>query len=282
MGSYLILTLSIILWGSSVVATRIAGFSISPVMLAFFRIAIAAAAMAVIRLFSNNRERPRGKDMKLIILSGVIGITFYYIIENIGIMMTAASTASMISGSYPAITLTLGFLLSHEKITGRRVAGILVSMAGIALLSVSSGESSKLAGIGLLLLDGVFWALYNYMVQAVSPACSAFTISYYQTLAAAVCFIPFLFFERGTPLVLDQTSVMCILYLGLCCSTLAYILYNAGLRGVSAFAAATLLNLMPLSGTVLSALILHEEISLRAALGGVLIILGVILSNRSR
>lgn len=282
MGSFLILTLSIILWGSSVVATRIAGFSVSPVWLAFFRIVIAAVLMAVIRLFSKNRSRPHGRDMALIILSAVIGITLYYIIENIGIMMTAASTASMISGSYPAITLALGFAFFHEKITVRRIAGILVSMAGIGLLTYAGGGASRLAGIGLLLLDGVFWALYNYMVQAVSPGVDAFTISYYQTLAAAVCYLPFLLFEKGSVPVFDQTSLLCILYLGVCCSTLAYILYNKGLRGVSAFTAASLLNLMPLSGTVLSALILHEEISLKAGIGGILIILGVIISNRRR
>ncbi len=283
MGSYLILTLSIILWGSSVVATRIAGFSIGPVALAFFRIAIAAVLMSAIRLFSKEKKkRPAGKDMKLIALSALLGITFYYMIENLGIMMTAASTASMISGSYPAITLALGFAFFHEKITVSRVAGILLSMAGIGVLTFSAGGSSSLLGIGLLVLDGVFWALYNYMVQAISDELDAFTISWYQTLWAALFYLPFLFLEKGGMPALDMTSILCILYLGAGCSTLAYILYNAGLRGVSAFAAATLLNLMPLSGTVLSALILHETVSLRSWFGGALIIAGVVIANRRK
>ena len=145
-----------------------------------------------------------------------------------------------------------------------------------------SGGSSSLLGIGLLVLGGVFWALYNYMVQAISDELDAFTISWYQTLWAALFYLPFLFLEKGGMPALDMTSILCILYLGAGCSTLAYILYNAGLRGVSAFAAATLLNLMPLSGTVLSALILHETISLRSWLGGALIIAGVVIANRRK
>ena len=88
--------------------------------------------------------------------------------------------------------------------------------------------------------------------------------------------------EKNIPLTLTPVSAGCVLYLGAICSCLAYVLYNEGLRGVSAFAAAAMLNLMPLSGTVLSALILHEAIGLRALGGGALIIAGVLICTLNK
>jgi len=283
MSSYMILLLSIVIWGSSVVATRIAGFTMGPIFLAFARMMIAAIILFIIHLFQKEKEKVAKRDMFLIFLSALIGVTIYYIIENYGVMMTSASTASMISGSYPAITLLVGVLFFHEKPTFRKVSGILISLCGIALLSVTSvHEQSSPIGIALLIFDGVCWALYNYIVQSINPKYSALTISKYQNWMAAAMMVPFLLLEKNMTVSLTPVSFACVFYLGAVCSCLAYVLYNAGLRGVSAFAAAVMLNLMPLSGTVLSALILHEAIGFRALLGGILIIAGVLTATLNR
>lgn len=283
MSSYLILLLSIVIWGSSVVATRIAGFMIGPITLAFMRMVIASVLLCLMRLFSKNRQKPDRKNLFLIFLSALIGVTLYYMIENYGILLTSASTASLISGSYPAIALLIGAFFFHEKLTASKAVGILISLLGIAVLSSSADRgSSSFTGIILLITDGVFWALYNYIVQAVDDSYSSLTVTSYQTWMAAVMMIPFLFLEKDVPLVLTPVSFACVIYLGAVCSCLAYVLYNAGLRGVSAFAAAAMLNLMPLSGTVLAALILHETIGMEAILGGALIIGGVVISTRRK
>lgn len=178
------------------------------------------------------------------------------------------------------MALLVGALFFHEKLTLRKAGGILISLAGIAVLSFeAAGGSSSIIGIILLIIDGIFWALYNYIVQAIDPKYSSLNISAYQTWIATVLMAPFLLLERNMAFVLTPVSALSILYLGAVCSSLAYVLYNAGLRGVSAFAAAAMLNLMPLSGTVLSALILHEVLGIRALVGGTLIIAGVLIST---
>lgn len=256
---------------------------IGPITLAFMRMVIASVLLCLMRLFSKNRQKPDRKNLFLIFLSALIGVTLYYMIENYGILLTSASTASLISGSYPAIALLIGAFFFHEKLTASKAVGILISLLGIAVLSSSADRgSSSFTGIILLITDGVFWALYNYIVQAVDDSYSSLTVTSYQTWMAAVMMIPFLFLEKDVPLVLTPVSFACVIYLGVVCSCLAYVLYNAGLRGVSAFAAAAMLNLMPLSGTVLAALILHETIGMEAILGGALIIGGVVISTRRK
>ena len=281
MSPVLMVLLSVIIWGSSVVATRIAGFTVGPVTLAFIRFVIASVLMSLIRLMQKEKQKPKRRDLFLIILSSAVGVTLYYIIENYGVILTAASTASLISGCYPAITLAIGALFFHEEITWNKTIGLLLALAGIFILSYSAASSSSsILGIVLLIIDGIFWALYNYIVQAADPSLSSFTITYYQTISGTLMFMPFLLLEKGSETVWNPSSVGAVLYLGVCCSTLAYMLYNAGLRGVSAFTAAAMLNVMPLAGTLLSALILHETVPLRSLLGGILIIIGVFYSSR--
>ena len=283
MASYLILLLSILIWGSSVVATRIAGFTMGPITLAFLRLLIASVILFVIWIFHKPKETCSRRDLFLIFLSALIGVSIYYVIENYGVIMTSASTASMISGSYPALALLVGVLFFHEKLTLRKVGGIVISLCGIALLSLSgSGESSRALGIVLLIANGINWALYNYIVQAIDKRHYALTISMYQTWMASALMAPFLLLEKNMPFTFTPVSAGCVLYLGAVCSCLAYVLYNEGLRGVSAFAAAAMLNLMPLSGTVLSALILHEAIGFRALGGGALIIAGVLIGTLNK
>ena len=278
--AYTALVLSNIIWGSSVVATRIAGGVIPPVTLCFLRFMTASLIMFSIWLISKDRQVPRGRDLVLVLVTGAVGVSVYYMLENRGIMMTSASTAALIAGSYPAITLLLGVLFFHEKATAGKVIGIGLALCGIALLSWQANEQASSAlGIIFLLIDGLIWALYNYIVKSISDDLSPFTITFFQALTGTMLFVPFLFTESRAGIELTGSTVSCVLYLGIAASTVAYLLYNYGLRNVSAFAAASLLNLIPVSGTVLSALVLHEVITARAGLGGILVIAGVMIST---
>lgn len=274
------LVLSNMIWGSSVVATRIAGGVIPPVTLCFLRFMTASLIMGTVWLTSKNRQVPHGRDLVLVLVTGAVGVSVYYMLENRGIMLTSASMAAMIAGSYPAITLLLGVLFFHEKATAGKITGIVLALCGIALLSwQADGQASSALGIFFLLVDGLIWALYNYVVKSISDDLSPFTITFFQALTGTLLFVPFLFAESRAGIELSTSAVGCVLYLGIAASTAAYLLYNYGLRNVSAFAAAALLNLIPVSGTVLSALILHEVISARAGLGGILVIAGVMIST---
>jgi drug/metabolite transporter (DMT)-like permease len=70
------------------------------------------------------------------------------------------------------------------------------------------------------------------------------------------------------------------LYLGVFCSVIAFLLYNFGLRKLSSSSAMTLMNLVPIFGVLFSVLLLNEVLSINQLIGGVIIILGVVLSMR--
>nr|WP_241396490.1 EamA family transporter [Clostridium beijerinckii] len=76
-----------------------------------------------------------------------------------------------------------------------------------------------------------------------------------------------------------MTSASALIYLSVGCSIVAFLLYNLGLRKLSASISVSLMNLVPVLGLIFSILILHESVSTVQILGGVIVIIGVILSS---
>lgn len=281
---YLALMISVCLWGSSFIADKIALQSFSPLFLCLIRFMISTAVLLVFRLGRKDFRYPDPEDMKKIAAAAFLGISVYYAIENIAVNMTSAADASVISAAYPLLTILTGIVFYHFRPARNQIIGILMACIGVLILTVSSSrENSSLIGNLMLVFNGFLWALYNYLTGRISKDCDNFSVTYLQILIGTVCFIPMLFLESFTIGTITLTSVLAVLYLAVCCSLAALLLYNYGLRNTDPATTAALMNLMPVAGVVLSALILKETITMRHILGGVIIIVGVFVSeHRSR
>lgn len=280
---YICAIASVILWGSSFIADKIAYASFSPLMLCMIRFVISSLILNAVRIMRHDHVKMRREDRKDILLSALFGITAYYAFENVAVSLTAASDASLITASYPAVTVMVGMAFYHIFASRRQIMGIIISMIGVVMLTVTdAGEaaSGRLAGNIMLIVNGFFWAFYIYMIRRAAPHYDSVTLSAWLITIGTVLFIPFLFLE--TPVIQNITpaSVSAVLYLSAGCTVLALLLYNYSLKGVSAAAAAVIMNLMPVVGVVCSALILHENISLTAVASGVIIIAGVLISSK--
>lgn len=101
--------IAILLWSTSFVGTKIAYSSFPPLTLGAARFVIASMILGAIMLARKEFVRPAPKDIGLMGLSGVLGTTLYFALENIGLELTTASSAALIVASYPAITSLLEF-----------------------------------------------------------------------------------------------------------------------------------------------------------------------------
>lgn len=277
---YLSAILGMLMWASSFIATKIAYQSFSPLLLCLVRFAIASVLMICIRLFQKQKIHIRKKDRKNVILSALAGISVYYAFENIALKYTSASAASLIEAAYPAITILIGVLIYHERSSKRMLAGIIISILGVVIITdFSDMASNGMLGNLLLILDGFLWGFYNFLVQGIPDEYDTFTLSYYQFLYGTLFFIPMLFLEHPSMTHLNPSVIIAVLYLSAGCSVLAFILYNYGLKGIPASSASAIMNLMPVFGIILSVLILHETVTVRQILGGIVIMSGVLIST---
>lgn len=277
---YLSAVAAIFFWGSSFVGTKLAYASFGPLTVCFLRFALSLVILKMIRIVRHDNRKLEKQDVPIMLATGLLGISVYYACENYALTLTSASAASLISGAYPAITALIGVLFYHVHVTKRQAAGILMAMIGIVILTSGgsfSGSNVRL-GNAILIFDGFLWAFYNFLVPHIRPCYSVLSITYYQTLLALPFLIPGLFLENHAGMIITPSAILALLYLAIGCSVLAYLLYNFSLRGISPAAAAAIMNLMPVFGLLLSAIILKESITPASAAGGIIVILGVLLS----
>lgn len=272
---------AVLLWSASFIATKLAYETFAPIQLGAVRTLLAVFIFGMIRLIAKQKEKIKKEDRIQVVISGLLGLTLYFTIENLGVSMTSASNASLIVASFPAVTMLFEFLLYRTKPTLKKVIGIIMAFVGVGILSQINitGDSNSFLGNLFLISAGIVWAFYNFISRKLSGKYSAITLTYYQMLAGSILFIPFVLMEGAEWKLPTVTSLGSLTYLSVCCSVLAFLLYNTGLRKLSASISVSLMNLVPIFGLVFSVTILRESVSPIQILGGIIVIIGVVLCS---
>ncbi len=276
--------LALFIWSTSFIATKIAYTTFPPLTLGALRFIVAAIVLGIALLIKQEFVKPSFGDLAIMSLSGALGITLYFAMQNIGISLTTASSAAMIVACYPAVTTLLELIIYKVTPSAFKVLGIFIAMAGVFILTFTdsaidnSGGINQPAGNLILIATGFVWAFYNFTTEKIVNKYPAITVSFYQTIAGTILFLPFTLIERHEWISPTLTSSSALLYLGVFCSVIAFMFYNFGLRKLPSSTSVTMMNLVPIFGVILSVLILHETVTLQQLAGGIIVITGVLLS----
>ncbi|MBE6597955.1 MAG: EamA family transporter [Ruminococcaceae bacterium] len=301
MAVYYIATIAaMLIWAASYVFTDICYGVMTPIQVAAVRSLITTEILALVLLVQKLRqihgrkkygsaviavipsttEKHTKGDMAWVYVSGLLGITLYTILENYGVRLTTTANSALVVASFPAMTVLFEFLIYKMRPTFLKSAGILLAIVGVGVLtgtSSSVGENPLLGNL-CLIVAGVTWAFYSFTTRIVADKFPSTTLTFYQMLGSTVFYLPFVMAEGArwkpwAPSVLGSVLFLCI-----GCSFAALLLYNFGLRKLSAGISAIFLNLIPVFGIVCSAVIAKENITVYQLIGGAVVIVGVLLS----
>lgn len=275
---------ALILWSSSFVAIKVAYTTFPPITLAVTRFVVATLILGALALLPGNRVRLEKKDILTFAVCGLTGIMLYAVLQNIAMQWTSASSATLIIASYPIITLLLESVIYKIKLSAVKIVAVLIAIVGVVILSYVKAESrleGELLGILLLVAAGVVWAVYNFMTKKVVNRYPPITLLFYSTLFGTIFMLPLVLFERGQWQQPTLMSFSMMMFLGVFCSVIAFLLYNRGLKTMAASTVTSMLNLVPIFGVFFSWLLLGEQVSLRKFIGGAIVIFGVMLSVRT-
>lgn len=224
---------------------------------------------------------PDKRDIPMILLSGLVGVFCYMWLFNTGTSMVKSGIAGFIIASSPVFTLLLSVLFLKEKSTPRMWAGVLISLVGLGIIAYSQVEGVSL-NFGTLLLLGaaVSTSVYNITQRSLLKKYKPIQAITYCLVSATVLmlvFIPKLAAELpNAPL----SANLVILYLGVFPAALAYLLWSVALSKAEKTVHATVfLYLSPFMTLVFSYIFLGEVIPLLAFAGGLVIVLGMVLSS---
>ncbi|MGI5425557.1 DMT family transporter [Streptomyces sp. CA-179760] len=273
-------------WSSSYAVTKRVLDDVGPLSIGAVRFTLAALLLGgIVRLSRNRPARPDPRQRRQLYLSGFLGITVYFILENVGVDLSAASDASLIVATYPLMTMLVELVVFRIRMPLLRVAGVLVATLGAFLVvrnGAEVGGSSRWLGDVLLLLGGLAWAGYNVLGKRASAGQDAVGVTYYQTLAGAAGFLLASLLEADDWRMPGATASSLLVYLAVACSVGGFLLYNYGLRRMASSVAVNILNLVPVFGVIGAVVINGESIRLAQVTGGVIIVAGVALGMIER
>ncbi|MEU6914327.1 DMT family transporter [Streptomyces olindensis] len=273
-------------WSSSYAVTKRVLQDVGPLSIGAIRFTLAALLLGVMVRMSRHRPaRPGPRQQRQLYLSGFLGITVYFVLENVGVDLSTASDASLIVATYPLMTMLVELFVFRTRMPLPRVTGVLLATVGAFLVvrnGAEVGGSSRWLGDVLLLLGGLAWAGYNVLGKRASAGQDAMSVTYYQTLAGAGGFLLASLLEADDWRMPDATASSLLAYLAVACSVGGFLLYNYGLRRMTSSVAVNILNLVPVFGVIGAVVINGELIRLAQVTGGLIIIVGVALGMIDR
>ena len=284
--AYFAITLTCIFWGFSFISTKIALVYFSPLALAFYRFLIASIVLfAIIKIKEPNSKMDK-KDYKLFILSGFVGVFLYFLFENFGLKYVSASLGAILLSTIPVLAMVLDTIVYKEPFTFKKISSVLISVLGVCLvvgINPSTSSNLSLKGIILMLLSALSWALYNLLTKPLYEKYTSLTITYYQTLFGTLFFLILLPFNPVDWHSVTIVPIIHVLYLGIICSALCYLLYVYSLEKLNVTICSIFINLVPVVTIIASIFALGEKITLTQVLGTGLIILSVfIITGRKK
>lgn len=275
--------LAVILWGVSFPVSRVAVREIPPLALATGRFVLAAALLwPAARRRGLQLERA---DLPAVSLLGLFGVTLYFALENYGLVFTTASHASLIVATVPLGSAAVEAVRRRRMPTALSIAGMVIAAAGVVVIVRPDGSTAR-SLLGDLLVLGAMaaWVAYTFLARDVMTRYPALLVTAATMAAGAALLLPLAAIESFlVPLRAPSLGAWAALaYLGLLCSAAAYLLWNLSLPVLGVSVANNLLNVIPLVSVLIGVVALHEPWTASIALGGSLILAGVIVVERSK
>ncbi len=275
---------AVFLWGSSFSAVRYLLTELPPFAVMFCRIFIAFVFIIPISRKFWPKNYQKG-DWKILLPMVLFQPCLYFLFESNALTFTTSSQAGIISACLPLMVAVAAWVFLSESISNRTIAGLVLSITGVVMLTVFQSQTSSAArpflGNFLELLAMASACGNMILVKKLSSRYDTWSLTIMQITAGLIFFLPGAVSVFQTDLTFFTWKIILILiYLGVCVSFLAFGLYNWGISKIDASRASIFINLIPVTAVALGWLFLGETLNTKQIFAAMIIIGGVIISNK--
>lgn len=276
--------ITIIIWGTTFISTKILLVDFKPIEILFFRFLLGLIALIIV--CPKRLKRTTAKQEITFAAAGLCGICLYYLLENIALSYTLASNVGIIISIAPFFTAILSniFMKTEERLRINFFLGFLVAMAGILIISFN-GKELEIKPIGdiLAIAAALVWAIYSLLTRKISSYGYNTIQTTKRVFAYGIVFmIPTLFFFEFNLDLARMANIKYLfnlIFLGLGASALCFVTWNYAVKLLGAVKTSVYIYMVPVITIVASAIVLREQITLAMGVGTALALVGLILSQ---
>lgn len=282
---------AVIVWGASFVATKVSLQYVAPTTVVWLRFSMGVIILGFAITLKRQFELPKGKDWGYFALLGFLGITFHQWLQSTGLVTAQATTTGWIVASTPIFMALLGLIFLREGLRWRQVLGILLATIGV-LVVITKGDISELGhgGFGtrgdiLVLLSAPNWAVFSTLSRSGLKRHPATRMMFF-VMTFGWLFTSLLFYFTSSNLEpitrIPTDGWIAIAFLGVICSGIAYIFWYDALQSLPVAQTGAFLYIEPVVTVIVAAIVIKERIILASILGGLTILVGVWMVNRTK
>lgn len=276
--------ITIVIWGTTFISTKILLTDFTPIGILFFRFLFGLIALIIV--YPKRLKLSDRKQELIFAAAGLCGICLYYLLENIALTYTMASNVGVIISIAPFFTVVLShiFMKSEEMLKAKFFIGFFVAIIGICLISFN-GTKFEINPVGdvLAIIAALVWAVYSLLTRKIS----SYGYNTVQTTRriftyGIVFMIPFLFvfdFYLDFEKFIKPEYALNLIYLGIGASALCFVTWNYAFKILGAVKTSVYIYIVPVITVVTSVIVLKETITWVSAIGTILTLIGLFLSE---
>ncbi len=284
--SYLLLFLPPFFWSTNFIVGKALAYKVPPWTLNTGRFVVSALILVPLLLYRREWPTLSKQSILPLILMSLTGVFAFNAVLYMGLRYTTAINATLVNSTTPVTTAWIAWLLIGEKMTGRRVLGILLSFAGVAWI-VSQASVEILLGLRfnpgdiIVFFATTLWGFYCVMAKRMMQQLSPLALTTITTVIGALFLLPIASLELSwNPSNLwHQEVLLSFLYLGIFPSFFSFLIWNRSILIFGPSRATLVYNTLPLFAVILSVIFLGETLLPYQLAGGAVIIAGVIIGT---
>lgn len=281
---HLLAFVTVFIWGTTFVSTKVLLTVMTPVEILFIRFVI---GFVVLMLAYPHRLKVKDRKEELYFAAaGICGVTLYYLLENIALTYTLASNVGVIVTVAPFFTAVFAnWFLAGEKPRLLFYLGFVIAAIGVFLISFNGSVQFQWNPLGdiLAVFAAIVWAAYSILTKKISE----FQYNTIQTTRRVFFYglmfmVPALFLFGFRPNISQLLQPMYfgnMLFLGLGASALCFVTWNTAVKMLGAVKTSVYIYMVPVITVVTSVAVLGETITGLAVLGTILTLIGLVLSE---
>ncbi len=289
-----------IIFGFSFLFSRIALNYAAPMVLIAIRFTVAFAVLNLVVLVGKNIKtkggKPliefslKGKPLKDVLLLALFQPIIYFAAETYGILYTSSAFAGIIISIIPVVGIVMDVLVLHGKVEKNQVICAVGSVVGVAITTFGASDmNSSIKGLLILLIAVVVAALFYVFSQKSGVYYNSLERTYVMFGAGCVFYdiVALIQYNKNyeemilAPLKEPKVWV-CLAYLAVVSSVIAFVLLNYGSSRISVSQASLFSNSTTVISIVAGVVILRESFTIAQVCGAVIILICVYLANRQK
>ena len=268
------------LWGTSFPSIKIGLQYMTPFLFVFLRFLVASLSMFAVMVATKNLSFSFNKK-RLILLLGIInGIA--YLLQYVGMVHALAFASSLFVNLSVVWVALLSPLALKERLSGKKMAGVLVSLVGVVLMTTNLDFASlgtvDIVGNLLVISAGILWAIFIiYNKPLVEETNNLIQSMTWILLFTMIPLLPIATFSLENVFALSWNAWLAILYTAILCWVIPYYFWLKGLKNISAVTSAVVLLTEIIVAVAVSVILIGESLTFISGIGAVLIIIAILL-----